>query len=163
MEEYNSTSDTSSDSLSESSCDVIHECSSSEREWVEDLSNWLKHRKKIQDLSHHLKTEFLQDINQFIIDFKQINVSTLHDKRIKQHIKDHIYLMDMHRHETKNSIFTYYHDDPVFNYFERDIKQHEIAVFLNTQCGFIYDIALNVSEFCKTKSAVEYQDEYGID
>jgi len=111
------------------------------------LSNWLKHRKKIQDLSHHLKTEFLQDINQFILDFEQINASTLHDKRIKKHIRDHIYLMDMHRNETKNSIFKYYHDDPVFNYFDGDLYRHEIAVYLNTECGMIYDIATCVAEY----------------
>jgi len=29
----------------------------------------------------------------------------------------------------------------------KDLKQHKKAVFLNTECGFIYDIALNVSEY----------------
>jgi len=28
-----------------------------------------------------------------------------------------------------------------------DLKRHEMAVFLNTECSFIYDIALNVSEY----------------
>ena len=28
-----------------------------------------------------------------------------------------------------------------------DLKRHKKAVFLNTECGFIYDIALNVSEY----------------
>jgi len=31
--------------------------------------------------------------------------------------------------------------------FDKDLKQHKKAVFLNTECGFIYDIALNVSEY----------------
>ena len=31
--------------------------------------------------------------------------------------------------------------------FECELKQHEMAVFLNTECKFIYDIALNVSEY----------------
>jgi len=28
-----------------------------------------------------------------------------------------------------------------------DLRRHEVAVFLNTECSFIYDIALNVSEY----------------
>jgi len=31
--------------------------------------------------------------------------------------------------------------------FSKDIEQHEMAVFLNTECNFIYDFALNVSKF----------------
>jgi len=30
---------------------------------------------------------------------------------------------------------------------EDDLRRHEMAVFLNTKCNFIYDIALNVSEY----------------
>jgi len=30
---------------------------------------------------------------------------------------------------------------------EDDLKRHEMAVFMNTKCNFIYDIALNVSEY----------------
>ena len=28
-----------------------------------------------------------------------------------------------------------------------DLRRHEVVVFLNTKCNFIYDIALNVSEY----------------
>jgi len=28
-----------------------------------------------------------------------------------------------------------------------DLRQHKMAVFLNTECGMIYDIALNISEY----------------
>jgi len=101
-------------------------------------------KDEAEDIYNQLE-KFESDCDKLVSDYSNINKKVMRDYDLFSYERMESFRMDgmatiMECELAKSDLIEFFD-------LSHELKQHEMAVFLNTECGLIYDIAVNISEF----------------
>ena len=125
------------------------------------LIQWLRNRTDTKNLTNSLLQEFSDEKEKSMNPLRDVYKESQKTRNlhITRHIKNLIDVMYWYYYRKKRFLNRKNPEDDDseegYNYFDGDLYRHEIAVYLNTECGMIYDIATCVAEYAN----LDYQNK----